>query len=63
MRYLLLPPAGILLLWSVFGFLVAEEASDPGVVLATKLAYVAFGLSVLLGTRWLWRRASPVRDA
>mgnify|MGYP006219519695 CR=1 FL=1 len=63
MRYLLLPPAGILLLWSVFGFLVAEEASDPGVVLATKLAYVAFGLSVLLGTRWLWRRASPGRDA
>lgn len=63
MRYLLLPPAGILLLWSVFGFLAAEEASDPGEVLAWKSAYVAFGLLVFFGTRWLWRRASPKRPA
>ena len=63
MRYLLLPPAGILLLWSVFGFLASEELGDPGEVLAWKSAYVAFGLSVIFGTRWLWRRASQKRPA
>ena len=63
MRYLLLLPAGTLLFWSVFGFLAAEEASDPGEVLAWKSAYVAFGLFVFFGTRWLWRRASPKRPA
>ncbi len=63
MRYLLLPPAGILLLWSVFSFFAAEEASDPGDVLGWKLVCVAFASFVLLGTRWLWRRASPAREA
>jgi|GEM_PF-3558713 len=63
MRYLLLIPAGTLLTLSIFGFLAAGEASDPGEVLAWRAAYAALAAVVLLGTCWFWRLATPPSGA
>ncbi len=63
MRYLLLIPTGTLLTLSIFGFLAAGEASDPGEVLAWRAAYAALAAVVLLGTRWFWRLATPPSGA
>lgn len=63
MRFLLLIPAGILMSWSVFGFLVAAEATDPAEVLAWRAAYVGLAVVVLFVTRWFWRHATPPSGA
>lgn len=63
MRYLLLIPAGTLFTLSIFGFLAAAEATDPGEVLAWRAVYVGLAAVVLMGTRWLWRSAAPSSGA
>ena len=63
MRFLLLIPAGILLSWSVFGFLAAGEVTDPAEVLAWRAAYAGLAVTVFFGTRWLWRHATPPSGA
>ncbi len=61
MRYLLLIPAGALLLFALYGFLHSAEASTPDLILRWRAAYSAIGAAVVLLTVWLWRRMIPGR--